>query len=332
MSSSRSILSRRLVPGRSVLMRQGETGDGLYLVAVGRLRVSIDRDDGTETVVAELGRGEVVGELALITDEPRSATVTAVRDSQVLRLSDGAFSSLVRDHPNAQREITSEVVRRLVHSFREGHATSPVVTIAVVPLDASPDVNEIAERLQRSFERLTGAAGHVTKSATVDALGNLDRVGADRLAGWFAKREAGYEIILYEADHEPRSVDRRVCAPSRPRVARRRNGSRHPRAARRARNERQQLKCRTELLLVHPAGTRDPRHSPLRFVRSIATIMFELIATSRWIAPPGSCSGVRSVWCSVAVERAASPASARSVRSRNSVSPSTRWAARASAR
>jgi len=251
----------RTLPGGAVLMRQGEFADALYLVAVGRLRVSIEHDDGTDAVVAELSRGDVVGELALITDDPRSATVTAVRDSQVLRLSMDAFTELVRVHPNAQREITTEVVRRLVRSFHEGYPTSPLVTIAVVPLDASPDVDEIAERLQRSFERLTGAAGHVTESATVDALGNLDRVGADRLAGWFAEYEAGYEIVVYEASHEPglwteaciRQADLVLLVGSA-------NGSAGTSSVERAIAERRQhLKSRVELVLVQPPGTRDPR-------------------------------------------------------------------------
>src|SRR5687767_3979893 len=251
----------RTLPGGGVLMRQGEAADALYLVSVGRLRVSIERDDGTETVVAELSRGEVVGEMALITDDPRSATVTAVRDSQVLRLSTESFAELVRLYPNAQREITTNVVRRLVRSFREGHPTSPVVTIGVVPLDASPEVAEIVERLQRSFQRLTGAAGHVTESATIEALGKLDSVSADRLAGWFAEHEAGYAIVVYEASHEVgrwteaciRQADLVLLVGSA-------NSTANASSVERAVDERRRhLKSRLELVFVHPAGTRDPR-------------------------------------------------------------------------
>src|SRR5262249_56987774 len=79
-------LEPRVVPGGAVLMEQGEHGDSLYLIAVGRFRVTMTRDDGGEAMIAELGRGELVGELAVLTDEPRSATVTALRDSQVLEL------------------------------------------------------------------------------------------------------------------------------------------------------------------------------------------------------------------------------------------------------
>ena len=80
------------LPGGAHLMREGEAGDSLFFVAVGRLRVTMTRDDGTEALLAELGRGEVVGELAVMTNEPRSADVTALRDSQVLELSGDAFS------------------------------------------------------------------------------------------------------------------------------------------------------------------------------------------------------------------------------------------------
>src|SRR4051812_21644339 len=70
-----------LVPAGAVLMEQGDEADSLYLVTVGRLRVTMRRDDHTDVVLAELGRGEVVGEMALVTNDPRSATVAAVRDS-----------------------------------------------------------------------------------------------------------------------------------------------------------------------------------------------------------------------------------------------------------
>ena len=162
--SARGLLAKQFepqaIPGGAVLMRQGDPADALFLVSVGRFRVSIERDDGTETVVAELGRGDIVGELALITDDPRSATVTAVRDSQVLRLDTTAFTQLVSTNPAIQREFTTEVIRRLVRSFREGSPTSPVATIAVVPLDHGPGVIGMSERLHQSLDRLAGPAGH----------------------------------------------------------------------------------------------------------------------------------------------------------------------------
>ena len=264
-ADARDLLCERFepltVPAGDVLMHQDEVADSLYLVVVGRMRVTICRDDGTDSVVAERGRGELLGELALITNERRSATVTAVRDSQVLRLSTESFTELMRDFPDAQREITTEIVRRLVISVRQGLVTSPVVTIAVVRLDASPAVSDIDDRLQRSFERLTGAATLVNQQDAIAAFGSLDRIPGDRRASWFAEHEAGHEVVVYEAGAEPgpwsdaciHQADLVLLvgsgtAPGTPTEMERTIGER-----------RERLKSRVELVLVHPAGTQDPR-------------------------------------------------------------------------
>jgi predicted acylesterase/phospholipase RssA/CRP-like cAMP-binding protein len=263
----REHLESQMVPGGSVLIHQGDTDDGLYLVALGRLRVSMERDDGSTIVLAELGPGEVVGELALMTNEERSATVTALRDTYVLRLSTESYETLVREHPAALRQITSAVVSRLVGSLRSGLPSSPVVTIAVVPLDEAPEIQQFAERLHASVQRLTGAAGQITAAATAEALGDLDKVAAERLASWFAQHDAGFEVVIHVADPGPtpwteacvRQADLVLL------VASSRSGP-HVRPVERAINERRQrVQCRTELLLVHPAGTHDP-HGTARWL------------------------------------------------------------------
>jgi lysophospholipid hydrolase len=258
-----------VVPGGGVLMDQGEHGDSMYLVAVGRFRVTMRRHDGTDAVVAELGRGEFVGELAVLTDEPRSATVTALRDSQVLEFTGSSFAELVTRFPGALRHITTRIVGRLVRSLREGSPTSPVVTIAVVPLGDDARATGFAQRLQRSLDRLGGRATSVTHDEASGALGDLDRVTADRLAAWFGGREAGSDAVVYAAtsamdewteacvrqadlvllvgasgeDVAPRPVERAIDA------------------------RRERVRIRTELVLVHPEWTRDPR------------------GTSRWLDP-----------------------------------------------
>ena len=195
-------LEAQTVPGGTVLLRQGDLGDCMYLVAIGRFRVSMIRPDGTEAPIAEIGRGEVVGELALITTEPRTATVTALRDGSVLRLSTEAYAELVQRHPDALRSISTAVVRRLIRSSREGTRTTPVVTIAVVPLARGPAIAEFAGRLQASLHRITGQSSrHVCRANS--PIDELDRTGADRLAAWFAQHEAGFDVALYEADADP---------------------------------------------------------------------------------------------------------------------------------
>jgi predicted acylesterase/phospholipase RssA/CRP-like cAMP-binding protein len=251
----------RVLPGGAVLMRQGDAEDSLFLVAVGRLRVMVERNDGTEALVAELGRGDVVGELAVLTDERRSATVTALRDSQVFELSSASFAELVARHPAALREITSEVVRRLVLHFHDGSPTSPVVTITVVPLSDDRSATEFASRLTASLLTLTGAATEVTLADATSALGDLAHVSGDRLAAWFGEREAGTDAVVYAAravaDHWTEACVRQADLVLLVGAARENPGIRDVERAIDARRSR--VRVRTELVLVHGAMTRDPR-------------------------------------------------------------------------
>ena len=88
------------VPAGTVLLREGDPADCLFLVAAGRLRVVTTDAAGEEILLAEIGRGGLVGEMALITNRPRTATVRVLRDAHLLKLSTTAFSQLVGTTPS----------------------------------------------------------------------------------------------------------------------------------------------------------------------------------------------------------------------------------------
>ena len=121
----RKELTLRVARRGDVLMRAGDQADGLYLLGSGRVQVLYVNDDGTETAVNELGRGEVIGEMSLLTDRPRSATIIALRDSHLLFLSTEAFTRVVRAHPDALRAVSTALVERFLALRRSAAATSP---------------------------------------------------------------------------------------------------------------------------------------------------------------------------------------------------------------
>ena len=70
-----------------VLLRQGDAGDDLYVVLAGRLAISIERPGAGSALIDEIGPGGLVGEMALLTGQPRTATARAVEPSDLARLS-----------------------------------------------------------------------------------------------------------------------------------------------------------------------------------------------------------------------------------------------------
>ena len=191
--------------GGAMLFDQGEAGDTLYIVVHGRLRVSVAGGRGVRRVVAELGRGESVGEMALLTGERRSARVEAIRDSMLLALSRSAFERVVEQYPRVMTQLARQLVERLKLSLRGAPTTHFLSTVCVAPAVPGARIGMFCERLARALGAI-GPTLHLTRSAAGGALAasasELARSGGDdtRLLAWLNEQEERYAYVLYEAD------------------------------------------------------------------------------------------------------------------------------------
>ena len=105
--------SQRLTYGEGQeLFHQGDMGDAAYIVIDGEAAVLIDTDKG-QIKVATLQRGDIVGEIAILCDVPRTATVLAASPLVTLRISKDMFYRLVTDFPAISIEIMRELAQRV---------------------------------------------------------------------------------------------------------------------------------------------------------------------------------------------------------------------------
>ena len=102
-----------------VLLLAGDAGDGCYRVEDGLLKVAMVSRSGSERILALLGPGNIVGELSIIDDLPRSASVVAVRPTSLSFLSRTAFEQFAKEHP----EIYKSLVKLLAARLRETDGT-----------------------------------------------------------------------------------------------------------------------------------------------------------------------------------------------------------------
>jgi CRP/FNR family transcriptional regulator, cyclic AMP receptor protein len=100
-------------PKGSVILFEDDPGDSLYLVREGRVKVVLVGEDGREVILGVLGVGEHFGELSLIDDQPRSAHVIAMEDSQLLVLRREDFRKRVEASPAVAWALLTELSRRL---------------------------------------------------------------------------------------------------------------------------------------------------------------------------------------------------------------------------
>ena len=102
----------RLRAGR-VLFQAGDPGNGCYRVENGLLKVTMVSRIGAERILAFLGGGAIVGELAVLDGLPRSASVVVVRDATVSFLSKAAFEAFAENHPELYKSLIGLLAKRL---------------------------------------------------------------------------------------------------------------------------------------------------------------------------------------------------------------------------
>lgn len=108
----------QVVKAGTVVMREGETADTAYVVERGTLEVRKRADDGSELVLGLLKRGDWFGEMALLLELPRSATVIAIEDSELRTVTQENFAHVIAEHPEETRRLLKQVSERLYDANR----------------------------------------------------------------------------------------------------------------------------------------------------------------------------------------------------------------------
>jgi CRP/FNR family transcriptional regulator, cyclic AMP receptor protein len=109
----RNLLSEKTVPQNTRLFRQGDTGDAMYLIESGRVRISIRDHDKQELTLAELAQGDFFGEMSIIDGRQRSADAQVIETARLAVLSREAFLSFVRKKPDVALEMLAALTDRL---------------------------------------------------------------------------------------------------------------------------------------------------------------------------------------------------------------------------
>jgi predicted acylesterase/phospholipase RssA len=201
-----------LVPGGTRVCQQGDDGDCLYLVASGRLVVVRELGRGQESIIGQKGRGDSLGELSVLTGRPRSATVRALRDTVLVRLSRERAEVVLRKHPDVLLALT-----RMLAAWLHAEPQAPTRgCVAVAVTAAGPEVPliDFVDRLAASLSALVptlrlNARDMDARFGDGAALCPDGSPGHSRMTSWINEQEARYDVVLYEADASPSAWTRR---------------------------------------------------------------------------------------------------------------------------
>jgi CRP/FNR family transcriptional regulator, cyclic AMP receptor protein len=100
-------------PRGSIVFQEGDQGDFLLVLAKGRVKVSLLGENGAETVVSFLEPPAVLGEIALLDESPRSATVMTLEATEFLQIGRAPFLALIKRHPAVALRIMAQLSRAL---------------------------------------------------------------------------------------------------------------------------------------------------------------------------------------------------------------------------
>lgn len=96
-----------------VLFNEGDQGDKLYVIVEGKIKLGRTSSDGRENLLAILGPGEMFGELSLFDPGPRTATATAIAETQILGLSNEQLQQFITSRPYVAGTLLAALARRL---------------------------------------------------------------------------------------------------------------------------------------------------------------------------------------------------------------------------
>jgi NTE family protein/lysophospholipid hydrolase len=193
------------LPSGEMLFDQGDPGNSLFIVVQGRLRAFLDQD-GKRIPLGDVHRGETVGEMAIITGEPRSASVYAIRHATLALLRREAFERFIETRPAAMLAISRVLVQRLRRVNRS--ATENHANIAVVPISPGAPVAEFCTLLAETLGRITSArvltSKHLQECAGVDpSLAFIMGPESGRISAWLSEEEERFDYVIYQADESP---------------------------------------------------------------------------------------------------------------------------------
>lgn len=168
-TKSRLLAASRVsrVPSGRIIFRKGDAPDSCYLILKGAVKVSLPSKDGQEVLLAVLGKGDVVGEMALLDRLPRSATVTALKNCELCQLTTATLEWLAKEDNAIFRQLLCVLSARV----RAGNETSH---LQQMPLKV---------RLARALLRLADGFGERLPDGRVLIRQKLSQAELGRMVG-----------------------------------------------------------------------------------------------------------------------------------------------------
>ncbi len=141
------------VPRGELLCAQGDPSDSFYIIISGRVQVLTNDASGKPRQVGEISQGETVGEMGVFTGEPRTATIVASRDSELIEFSKEEFDEFAAKYPQLMRHLMRLLIKRLQGAICEEKSSTLSSNILLAPASDGAPLDEFAASLHGALGR-----------------------------------------------------------------------------------------------------------------------------------------------------------------------------------
>ena len=170
-----AVVTRKSTPRSTTVMAGGDATDSLYIVLSGRLKVMMSDADGKEVILSILGPGEFFGEMGLIDDSPRSASVVTIEPCELLSITKRDFKKCLAENFEMSMAVMRGLVRRLREADRKIGSLALLDVygrVARLLLDMAEDVNGqkmVTKRLpKQDIAKMIGASREMVSRVMKD--------------------------------------------------------------------------------------------------------------------------------------------------------------------
>lgn len=151
----------------AILMTEGDPGETMYIIKTGSVKVYVSDDEGRELVLYHQGAGAVIGDIALLDDEPRSASVSTLEATTALMIRKPVFLACLRNSP----DMAINIIRSLTQRLRDATEGSRSLALDNV-------YRRLADKLMELSQVADGDTRYLPQKYSHQQLGNM--IGASR--------------------------------------------------------------------------------------------------------------------------------------------------------
>jgi predicted acylesterase/phospholipase RssA/CRP-like cAMP-binding protein len=190
--------------GNQILIHEGDLDNDLFVVVLGRLRIYKNINTDQEEILAEIGVGEIAGEVAILADKPRTATAKAIRDTVLVKLSKKHYEAFLEKEPQAGLSIAKACIERLLNAQKKEKTSKNVSTVTFVPLGEKNASSALIDLLIKKLEKKSTTL-LITRESVENIVGDINNIFQDgekleKLLRFINDQEQSYRDVIYKAD------------------------------------------------------------------------------------------------------------------------------------